>query len=139
VGGHPALNGLIGAGVPQDWATHCWATTTDRTARSRADAAIVLPPCGMKNAMLNALNCCSTPLASGTSPKVLKKRVLMPPSPQRVISSNRWASRRLSAYGLDGSSIPALLAKLEEHGMTQLGENQDITLDVSRRIYEAAR
>ncbi|MCP6105629.1 hypothetical protein NL392_34330, partial [Klebsiella pneumoniae] len=24
-------------------------------------------------------------------------------------------------------------------GMTQLGENHDITLDVSRRIYEAAR
>ena len=46
---------------------------------------------------------------------------------------------RLSGYGLDGSSIPALLAKLEEHGMTQLGEHGDITLDVSRRIYEAAR
>ncbi len=35
---------------------------------------------------------------------------------------------RLSDYGLDGSSIPALLAKLEEHGMTKLGEHQDITL-----------
>ena len=46
---------------------------------------------------------------------------------------------RLSGYGLDGSSIPALLAKLEEHGMTKLGEHGDITLDVSRRIYEAAR
>lgn len=34
---------------------------------------------------------------------------------------------RLSDYGLDGSSIPALLAKLEEHGMTKLGEHQDIT------------
>ncbi len=45
----------------------------------------------------------------------------------------------LSDYGLDGSSIPALLKKLEEHGMTLLGENHDITLDVSRRIYEAAR
>jgi len=46
---------------------------------------------------------------------------------------------RLSGYGLDGSSIPALLAKLEEHGMTQIGEHHDITLEVSRRIYEAAR
>ena len=46
---------------------------------------------------------------------------------------------RLSGYGLDGSSIPALLAKLEAHGMTQIGEHGDITLDVSRRIYEAAR
>ena len=48
-------------------------------------------------------------------------------------------NENLSDYGLDGSSIPALLKKLEEHGMTQLGENHDITLDVSRRIYEAAR
>lgn len=46
---------------------------------------------------------------------------------------------RLSGYGLDGSSIPALIEKLSEHGMTQLGEHQDITLEVSRRIYEAAR
>lgn len=45
---------------------------------------------------------------------------------------------RLSGYGTDGSSIPALLAKLEAHGMTQIGEHGDIT-DVSRRIYEAAR
>ena len=31
------------------------------------------------------------------------------------------------------------LEKLDAHGMTQLGEHGDITLDVSRRIYEAAR
>ena len=37
------------------------------------------------------------------------------------------------------NELAALLKKLEEHGMTQLGENHDITLDVSRRIYEAAR
>ena len=33
----------------------------------------------------------------------------------------------------------ALLEKLAAHGGTKLGEHQDITLDVSRRIYEAAR
>ncbi|MGS9164736.1 NADH-dependent alcohol dehydrogenase, partial [Salmonella enterica subsp. enterica serovar Infantis] len=44
----------------------------------------------------------------------------------------------LTDYGLEGSTIPALLAKLEEHGCINLGENQDITLDVSRRIYEEA-
>ena len=39
---------------------------------------------------------------------------------------------RLSDYGLDGSSIPALLEKLQAHGGTKLGEHQDITLEVSR-------
>ncbi|MFP1497433.1 hypothetical protein ACLB1Q_27020 [Escherichia coli] len=39
----------------------------------------------------------------------------------------------LSDYGLDGSPHRLLAKKPEEHGMTQLGENHDITLDVSRR------
>ncbi|MNC64865.1 Alcohol dehydrogenase YqhD [compost metagenome] len=46
---------------------------------------------------------------------------------------------RMADYQLDGSSIPALLDKLHQHGMTALGEHQDITLEVSQRIYEAAR
>lgn len=44
----------------------------------------------------------------------------------------------LKDYGVDASSIPGLLAKLEEHGMTALGENSDITLEDSRKIYEAS-
>jgi NADP-dependent alcohol dehydrogenase len=131
-----ALNGLIGAGVPQDWATHMLGH--ELTAMHGLDHAQTLAlcclRCGMKNAIPSAPNCCNTQNASGISPKVLKMRVSMPPSKQPVVSLTR-----LSGYGLDGSSIPALLAKLEEHGMTQLGEHQDITLDVSRRIYEAAR
>lgn len=46
---------------------------------------------------------------------------------------------RLSDYGLDGSTIPALLDKLQEHRMTALGEHGDITLEQSRQIYHAAR
>jgi len=46
---------------------------------------------------------------------------------------------RMQDYQLDGSSIPALLVKLEEKGLTALGEHQDITLEVSRKIYEDAR
>ena len=39
----------------------------------------------------------------------------------------------------DAGLLAEKVAKLEEHGMTHLGEHGDITLDVSRRIYEAAR
>lgn len=91
-----ALNGLIGAGVPQDWATHMLGH--ELTAMHGLDhaqtLAIVLPALWNENAMLNAPSCCSTAPASGTSPKVPRKSALTPPSPQRVISSNRWASRR---------------------------------------------
>ena len=45
---------------------------------------------------------------------------------------------RLSDYGLDGSSIPALLENWKQYGVRNW-EHQDITLEVSRRIYEAAR
>ena len=44
---------------------------------------------------------------------------------------------RLRDYVAD-ARIDALLAKLEEHGMTALGEHGDIDLAQSRHIYEAA-
>ena len=45
---------------------------------------------------------------------------------------------RLRDYGLADANIDTLLAKLEEHGMTALGEHGDIDLVQSRHIYEAA-
>lgn len=45
----------------------------------------------------------------------------------------------IADYQLDGSTIPTLVAKLKEHGMTALGEHADITPEVSQKIYEAAR
>jgi NADP-dependent alcohol dehydrogenase len=45
---------------------------------------------------------------------------------------------RLSAYGLGASDIDVMIAQLEAHGMTALGEHGDITPAVSRRILEAA-
>ena len=49
------------------------------------------------------------------------------PSPPPATSSSGWGSR--PAAGLRGRRrIDALLAKLEEHGMTALGEHGDIDL-----------
>ena len=101
--------------------------------------AVVLPALWNENVTLNAPNCSSTPNACGTSPTVPTMRVSMPRLKPPVTSLKARACQRVSGYGSDGSSIPALLAKLEAHGMTQIGEHGDITLDVSRRIYEAAR
>ncbi|KJG26501.1 aldehyde reductase [Raoultella planticola] len=90
-----ALNGLIGAGVPQDWATHMLGH--ELTAMHGLDHAQTWPLCcqycGMKNARLNARNCCSMPLASGILPRALKTNVSMPLSPRRVTSSNSLAYR----------------------------------------------
>jgi len=45
---------------------------------------------------------------------------------------------RLSAYGVTADRIDALIAALEQHQMTALGETREVTLEVSRRILETA-
>ena len=42
----------------------------------------------------------------------------------------------LSDYGINKDSIPHLLQQLKAHGMVALGEHQDVTLDVSKKILE---
>ena len=137
-----ALNGLIGAGVPQDWATHMLGH--ELTAMHGLDhaqtLAIVLPALWnekreAKRAKLLQYAARVWNITEGSE----EERIDAAIAATRDFFERMGVPTRLSAYGLDGSSNPALLAKLEEHGMTQLGENQDITLDVSRRIYEAAR
>jgi NADP-dependent alcohol dehydrogenase len=56
----------------------------------------------------------------------------------RVFFERMTVGTRLSDYQIDGSSIGTLIAKLEEHGMTALGEHGDVTPEVSRQVYEFA-
>ncbi|ULR31480.1 alcohol dehydrogenase [Dickeya fangzhongdai] len=137
-----ALNGLIGAGVPQDWSTHMLGH--EITAMHGLDhaqtLAIVLP------AMLNERRVQKREkllqyaervwnLGDGTEDQRIDAAI----AATRAFFEQMGVPTRLSDYQLDGSSIPAMVAKLEEHGMTALGEHHDITLDISRRVYEAAR
>ncbi|WP_276642598.1 alcohol dehydrogenase [Siccibacter turicensis] len=136
-----ALNGLIGAGVPQDWATHMLGH--ELTAMHGLDhaqtLAIVLPALwnekrDVKREKLLQYAERVWGITSGSEDERIDAAI----AATRDFFEQMGAPTRLYAYGLDGSSIPALIAKLEEHGMTALGEHKDITLDVSRRIYEAA-
>ncbi|ELY2907644.1 alcohol dehydrogenase [Cronobacter dublinensis] len=137
-----ALNGLIGAGVPQDWATHMLGH--ELTAMHGLDhaqtLAVVLPALwnekrNEKRAKLLQYAGRVWNITEGSDDERIDAAI----AATRRFFETMGAPTRLSDYGLDGSSIPALLEKLEEHGLTALGEHQDITLDVSRRIYEAAR
>ncbi|EOL8944493.1 alcohol dehydrogenase [Cronobacter dublinensis] len=137
-----ALNGLIGAGVPQDWATHMLGH--ELTAMHGLDhaqtLAVVLPALwnekrNEKRAKLLQYAGRVWNITEGSDDERIEAAI----AATRRFFETMGAPTRLRDYGLDGSSIPALLAKLEEHGLTALGEHQDITLDVSRRIYEAAR
>ncbi|WP_314142791.1 alcohol dehydrogenase [Buttiauxella noackiae] len=137
-----ALNGLIGAGVPQDWATHMLGH--ELTAMHGLDhaqtLAVVLP--SLLNEKRNEKRGKLLQYAErvwNITEGSEEERIDAAIEATRNFFEQMGAPTRLSAYGLDGSSIPTLLVKLEEKGMTKLGEHQDITLDVSRRIYEAAR
>ena len=44
----------------------------------------------------------------------------------------------LSEVDLGKNDIDKIMLKLEQHGMVALGENADVTPDVSRKILEAA-
>lgn len=137
-----ALNGLIGAGVPQDWATHMLGH--ELTAMHGLDhaqtLAVVLP--SLLNEKRNEKRGKLLQYAErvwNITEGSEEERIDAAIAATRNFFEQMGAPTRLSAYGLDGSTIPALLVKLEEKSMTKLGERQDITLDVSRRIYEAAR
>jgi NADP-dependent alcohol dehydrogenase len=137
-----ALNGLIGAGVPQDWATHMLGH--ELTAMHGLDhaqtLAVVLP--ALWNEKRDTKRGKLLQYAErvwGITAGSEEERIDAAIAATRNFFEQMGVPTRLSGYGLDGSSIPALLAKLEEHGMTQIGEHHDITLEVSRRIYEAAR
>ncbi|MGL4485858.1 MAG: alcohol dehydrogenase [Yersinia sp. (in: enterobacteria)] len=136
-----ALNGLIGAGVPQDWATHMLGH--ELTARHGLDhaqtLAVVLPALliakkEQKRAKLLQYAERVWGLRGGSE----EERIDAAIEATRKFFEDMGVATRLSGYKLDGSSIPALIKKLEEHGMTQLGEHRDITLADSKRIYEAA-
>jgi len=45
---------------------------------------------------------------------------------------------RLSNYNIGADIVDKVVAGLEKHGMTRLSEHRDVTLDVSRKILEAA-
>ena len=136
-----ALNGLIGAGVPQDWATHM--IGHELTAQHGIDhartLAIVLP------SLLNVQRADKRAKLLQYAERVWQIRE--GDEAQRIDAAIRQTAEffeslgvptRLSAYGIGREAIDTLVSQLEVHGMKALGEHQNITSEVSRRILEGA-
>jgi NADP-dependent alcohol dehydrogenase len=136
-----ALNGLIGAGVPQDWATHMLGH--EITALHGLDhaqtLAIVLPAMltvrrESKHAKLLQYAERVWNITEGSE----EARVTAAIAATRDFFERLSVPTRLSDYQVSGDSIDTLIAKLTEHGMTALGEHGDVTPEVSRQIYQLA-
>ncbi|SFM39894.1 iron-containing alcohol dehydrogenase [Rugamonas rubra] len=138
-----ALNGLIGAGVPQDWATHM--IGHELTALYDIDhartLAIVLPALlnvqrDTKRAKLLQYGERVWGIAKDSGSE--DERVDAAIAATRGFFESVGIATRLSGYQLGQEAVEAVLAQLAEHGMTSLGEHRDIDLARSRVILEAA-
>jgi len=136
-----ALNGLIGAGVPQDWATHM--IGHEITALHGLDhaqtLAIILPTMldirrEQKHAKLLQYAERVWQINSGSE----KERIDTAINNTRNLFESLGVKTRLSDYDIDASAIPALLDHLELHGMVNLGEYGDVTIELSRVVLEAS-
>ncbi|KZN51419.1 iron-containing alcohol dehydrogenase [Pseudoalteromonas luteoviolacea] len=136
-----ALNGLIGAGVPQDWATHM--IGHEITAVYGLDhaqtLAVILPRMMSEQAehkREKLLQYAERVLGLDTSDEA-----------QAIASAIELTEQffhrvdmktRLSDYGVGEEAVDKITAQLERHGMTALGEQQAVTLDKSRQIIAAS-
>jgi NADP-dependent alcohol dehydrogenase len=136
-----ALNGLIGAGVPQDWATHM--IGHELTALYDIDhartLAIVLPSLlhaqrDIKRAKLLQYGTRVWNITEGSELERIDAAIAR----TRQFFESLGVPTRLSDHGLGAEAVEAVVAQLGAHGMTALGERGDIDLHASRAILEGA-
>jgi len=134
-----ALNGLIGAGVPQDWATHM--VGHELTALHGLDhaqtLAVVLPSMlkvrrESKRAKLLQYAARVWHITDGSDDARIDAAI----DRTRAFFESLGVKTRLSDYAVERGAIDKIIAQLSEHGMTALGEHRDVTLAVSREVLE---
>ena len=134
-----ALNGLIAAGVPQDWATHLVGhELTSQFGLDHAQTLAVLPPTMLEVRRLgkHAKLLQYAERVWGISHGSESERINLAIRKTREFFESLGVKTHMSDYGIGAHDIDELVHQLEIHGMTQLGEHQDVTLAVSREVYE---
>ena len=129
-----ALNGFIGSGVPQDWATHMIGhEITAFYGLDHAQSLAVVQP-HLLRVMIEDKKEKLT---------LMGKEVFdMPHNYEMVIEAIEYMYQsigvptKLSAYKTDDKVVENIIKALESHGMTALGEKGNITLDKVSKILE---
>ncbi|MDO7084217.1 iron-containing alcohol dehydrogenase [Pseudocolwellia sp. AS88] len=136
-----ALNGLLGAGVPQDWSTHMIGhELTGGFGIDHARTLSIVLPAVMKikrkekhGKLVQYAERVWHLTDTDEEVKIDKAIELTEDFFKRMD-----VPVRLSEIDITKDQIDGLIERLEQHGMTELGEHSDITLDVSRKILEEA-
>lgn len=136
-----ALNGLIGAGAPQDWATHIIGhELTSQYGLDHAQTLAVLLPSMLhvrresKRAKLLQYAERVWRITEGSEDERIDQAI----EKTRAFFESLGVKTRLAGYGVSADAIDGLVRQLQTHGGAQLGEHRDVTLDVSRKVYEAS-
>jgi len=136
-----ALNGIVGSGVPQDWATHM--IGHELTALFGIDhgrtLAIVLPSLlEVQRTQKRAKLLQFAERVWGIKAVGDEEKITQAIEKTREFFERLGVKTRLSGYGVKADQINVVIEQLKEHGMTALSESGDITPAVSRTILENA-
>ncbi len=136
-----ALNGLIGAGVPQDWTTHMLGhQLTALFGIDHGESLAILQPAiwqvrkEQKREKLLQYAERVWNITTGTDDERIDSAIAM----TRQFFQRLGLRTSLSECGVAEDGIDAVVNALEKHRLTKLSETGDVTLDVSREILRVA-
>lgn len=136
-----ALNGLIGAGVPQDWTTHTIGhEITALYGIDHAKTLAILQPSiwNVRREQKQAKLLQYAERVWGITEGDVDTRIDQAIEKTRSFFESLGIATHLSDYGITAEGINDIVSALEKHGMTQLSETGEVTLEVSRKILEGA-
>ena len=136
-----ALNGLIGAGVPQDWATHMLGheLTVLHGLDHAQTLAVVLPAMlqvqreEKRDKLLQYADRVWS-LREGDAEARIDQAIVR----TRLFFESLQVPTKLSDYGIGVEAIAPLVAQLKRHGMVALGEHRSVDLARAQQVYELA-
>lgn len=135
------LNGLIKMGVPEDWSTHMIGhELTALYGIDHGKTLAVIQPASWsvrKNEKREKLVQYAErvfDIKDGDKDTKIEMAI----NKTREFFESLGVKTKLSDYGLDKKNIDEVINSLEKHGLLNLGENGDVTLEVSREILNKA-
>ncbi|MEO9653431.1 iron-containing alcohol dehydrogenase [Marinomonas sp.] len=137
-----ALNGIIGAGVPQDWSTHMIGhemTAQFGIAHGRT-LAIILPNLlrerkDKKRAKLIQFAERVWDIKDGSDDQKIDLAI----DKTEAFFNALGIVTNLTHYGIDDAGIDSVVTSMEKMGLTALSETGDLTLDIVRKILVATK
>ncbi|OBW92697.1 iron-containing alcohol dehydrogenase [Gallibacterium salpingitidis] len=136
-----ALNGILGVGVPQDWASH--AIGHELTAQYGLDhgqtLAIVVPAImwhQRENKKAKLIQFAQRVWCYQGNDEAEGIKIAIEKT--RAFFEQMGTPTRLSAYGIDDSQFPTVLKKLAEHRPDNLGEHKNIDIKAAEEILRLA-